>query len=124
MSRQENGFEYLYSQHGLPDNRVYTLYTDSKDRTWIGMRDGLSYMVNGSLVNLDEDDSGCFEDSIDSVPTVDVSLITQTSSMSNMPGKLPLAALACLVSALVCSALFCCTISTLILSQAPSISKS
>ncbi len=56
ISSSEEGFGYLYIQHGLPDNRVYTLFTDSKQRTWIGMRDGLSYMVNGSLINLDEDE--------------------------------------------------------------------
>ncbi len=36
----------------LQDNRVYTVYTDSKDRVWVGMRDGLSYIEKGKIINL------------------------------------------------------------------------
>jgi ligand-binding sensor domain-containing protein/two-component sensor histidine kinase len=52
---KEEDFTFNSSLQGLPDSRIYTLYADSKDRIWIGMRDGLSYLKDGKLLNLKEE---------------------------------------------------------------------
>lgn len=56
MKKTANGFQYLAAEQGLPDDRVYHISTDSNGLLWIGMRDGLSYLKNGKLVNIPDED--------------------------------------------------------------------
>ena len=56
MKYDHGQFEYFHTEHGLPDDRVYHISVDSQKRMWIGMRDGLSFMQNGKLVNLPVED--------------------------------------------------------------------
>tara|TARA_R110000868_G_scaffold304437_7_gene565057 strand:+ start:33693 stop:36563 length:2871 start_codon:yes stop_codon:yes gene_type:complete len=56
MARRDSGFEYLTVEDGLPDNRIYHLSRDSKNRIWIGMRDGLSFMKDGKITTLTDEE--------------------------------------------------------------------
>lgn len=40
----------------LPDNQIYKLFTDSDDRIWIGMREGLARMEGGTIKVFDDDE--------------------------------------------------------------------
>jgi streptogramin lyase/two-component sensor histidine kinase len=52
----ENEFNDKGVNERLPDNQIYKLFTDSKGRTWIGMREGLARMESNSVKVFNEDE--------------------------------------------------------------------
>lgn len=48
-SLSENGFDDLGLNSRLPDEQIYKLFTDSRQRMWIGMREGLAKLDGNNL---------------------------------------------------------------------------